>query len=260
MERSHTLEQSKEMEKMSWEPDLSVDYIRHGLPTYSPAEYKSLDFQGKIKEKDKGMVVDAAKELAETIDPGKELVVIWETPKQRGRETSAIFQNVLQKKGIPVLETGRGKSTSFASLSDVGLSPELVEYLTSDGLDNWQSKWAAIKEPLGEGAETPADVRKRSMRALANIERAARLVNPEGGKKLRFLVFGHEESVRDLLETSLGVGTDKGSGPGYAERVHVDIKGGIPEENEPARLRVTYRNRTSEIGFDIKKRQLVKKT
>lgn len=256
MDRQNAPELSREMEKESWDPDLRVDYIRHGSPTYTEEEHRSLNFQGVIKESDQALVKEAAQALASTIDPEREVAVIWETKKTRGKETSVIYQQVLQGQGIPILEIGGKLSQSSESLVDLGLSPKLVQMIKDKGTDNWMRTWMAQGDDVSTGAETPAELKKRSMRVLANIERTARLVHPAGGKKLRFLVFGHEEGVRDLLETSLGVGTDKGTGPGYTERVHVEIKGGIPGEDKPARLKVSFRDKTSFVDFDVNRREL----
>jgi hypothetical protein len=90
------------------------------------------------------------------------------------------------------------------------------------------------------------------MRVLTYLERIARKIRPEDGKSLRFIVVGHEEGVRDLLEESFGVGTEKGTGPGYAGVVEVGISTGDVD----SKFDVTFNGQKQSLVFNRENRSV----
>lgn len=237
-------------EAMPFETDLRIDFIRHGEPEYSKEEIEKAEFGGELTEKGIEQIKKSALKLAEDIDKEKELVVVWESPKTRARQTTEVIEKVFDDNEIPIF-----KIDSKESLRDVKATPEFVKQLKESEAQDWMKAWWESKD-LPEGVEKPEDVKRRIERVVTYLERIARTVHPTGDRKLHFIIPSHEETVKGLLKEAYGVGAEKENDPSYGETVRIDIQKSEPGKN--AVLGMTYRGRTARLGFDKEKRNLYK--
>ena len=246
-------ERRAEKQEGPFEADLRVDFLRHGQPSYTEEELKTAEFEGKLTKDGAEQVRKTVEKLADGIDHNRELVIIWESTKNRARQTAKIVEEVFKQKEIPVL-----RSSAWKSLRDIKATPEFFSQVKEAGASNkWMEYWTET-EDLSVGTETPADVKRRTSRVIANLERAARTVHPEEGRKLHFIIPSHEETARDLLEEAYGTGTKAGTGPIYGETMRVDIH--KSENDKDAVLELSYAGHpNAELGFEKNERKFYKR-
>ena len=221
--------------------------MRHGKPVYSEEESKSGKFEGTLTEIGKKELEEAMNKLAENIS-GDELVVVLSSPRKRAVESAEIALKMLKEKGINVFPSLKIKN----SLKDIQMTPEFVENL-KDFEGFWMEYWA--KKNLPEEVEKPEDVKKRAQRVITYLNRVAKLKNLT--QKIRFVLFGHEEGVRDLLMEAFGIDTEKGEGPNYAENVSVNF---FNVEENMSKLQVSYRDKKGVLDFNPKTRNFKKRS
>ena len=78
----------------------------------------------------------------------------------------------------------------------------------------------------------------------------SRILSSLNGKKIHFFCFGHEETVRDLLEEAYGMGTKAGTGPIYGEALRMDIF--KSEKDKDAVFDLKYGEDKATLGFNDK--------
>jgi len=232
------------MEKIN---KIKAEFVRHGKPTYSEEEYKSGKFEGTLTENGKKELEETINKLAENISDD-ELVVILSSPKKRAIESAEIAHKILKEKGVNIFPSL--KITD--SLKDIQMTPEFVESL-KDFEGFWMEYWA--KKNLPEGVEKPEDVKKRAQRVIAYLNRVGKIKNLT--QKIRFVLFGHEEGVRDLLMEAFGIDTEKGEGPTYAENISVNF---FNVGENATKLEVSYRDKKGVLDFDSKTRDFKKRS
>ena len=261
-------------------PALIVDFIRHGMPEYTEKEKMSGELEGKLTEKGKGQIRAAATELAGRIDKDTEIVVIWTSGKKRAKQSALIVGDIFREQGILLLSDPNKRPNAIKEIgflrdikTGVGEGADSDEsspfwdsiYFAREGgkklrsgeevdFDRWLEFWVEKDEEktLPLHTETPEQVKKRSMTMLAHLIRVAKHVKPKENKRLRMVIVGHEEGVRDLLEESLHMGTQKGNGPAYGEMIEV----GISPQGDDAFLDVSFRGKKGKLVFDREKREI----
>jgi broad specificity phosphatase PhoE len=234
------------MERMNSESKIKADFVRHGKPEYLQEEITSGKVEGSLTEEGKNDLREAISKLAETISK-EELVVVVSSPKKRAVESAEIAFDILKEKGINVFSELRKED----SLKDVEMSSEFINDL--DGFqESWMEYWIQQKD-LSQGTEKPEEVEKRALRVIAYLNRLAKLDNLK--QKLHFILFGHEEGVRDLLEEAYEIGTKKGESPTYAEEVRLDF---FDVGEKDTRIKVFYRGNEKILKFDPNTRNLKK--
>ena len=235
-------------DKIPFEADLKVDFIRHGKPEYTDKERKSAKFEGNLTEEGINQIRGEALKLAGRIDKDKELVVFWVSPRTRARQTAEIIYDIFQEQGIPVIRDLK----TIRSLSDVKISPDFLEDLLKSGATGrWMEYWA--EADLSEGTEKPEEVKKRIERIITYLERIARNTTPAEDKKLHFICIGHEEIFRDLLEEGYGLGTKNSTGPNYGEVMSMGIR--KSGQGQDAVLELRYKGQKTELGFNKEERR-----
>jgi len=238
-------------EKEPAQPDLRVDFIRHGKPEYTDEERKSTKFEGILTEEGINQIKNKALELAGQIDKESELVVFWVSPRGRARQTAEILYNILQEQNIPVIKDLK----TVGSLSDVKMSPDFIkDLLKNNAIGKWMEYWA--ESDLPEDTEKPDEVKKRVERIITYLERIARQVIPAGNKKLHFICVGHEEIFRDILEEGYGLGTKNSTGPSYGEVMSMKIR--KSEQGQDAVLELRYKGQEANLGFNKESRKFFK--
>ena len=269
-------EPSREREKQ--EAKLTATFFRHGKPDYSREELVSGQLEGQLSENAQRDVEKAAEQFALEIDPDKELVVMWSSPKNRAIQTSQIVRRVLKEKGIPFLrrKSGDVRQTKvlemirdFETGGDMQGSPfwdKLLEVQEEDiflpsgkkmGIANWQESLHELSKTEGFealNAENPEHIKKRVMSILAHLESVARRIQPPEGKTLRFVVFGHEEIVTPILQEAIGQGVESGTGPTYAEQLSVSIHPSTEEKE--AVMDITFRDKKTALAFNPRTRTI----
>ncbi len=234
-----------------FESDLRVDFIRHGEHFYTEEELEKGEMEGLLSDKGIKEIENLSEELGKTIKKDKEFVVMWISSKRRALQSSIIIADKLKERGINV-----HSMKTRDSLRDVKLDNDFVDEIIKNGeLDNWMKYWSQ-RDNLPIETEAPKDVKKRVNRILTYLERIARKVKPINDKKIHFLCIGHEEIVRDLLEESFSMGTEKGTGPEYAEFVRVDIT--KSENDKDAELNLKFRGKNTTLGFNKESRDFYK--
>ncbi len=248
MESENFSGQFEVKEKEPTQPDLRVDFVRHGKPEYTDEEIKSATIEGNLTEEGINQAKERALELASKIDKEKELVVFWVSPKQRAQQAAKIIFDTFQEQLIPVIKDLR----TVKSLSDVKMSPVFIaDLLKNDAIGKWMEYWT--ESDLPKDTEKPEEVKKRVERIITYLERIARNITPAEGRKLHFICVGHEEIFRDLLEEGYGLGTKNNTGPSYGEVMSVDIN--KSEHGKNARLKVEYHGQGVELEFDKENRK-----
>lgn len=240
--------QLESQEKKPTQPDLKVDFVRHGKPVYTDEEIRSATIEGSLTEEGINQVKERAVELASRIDREKEFVVFWVSPKQRAQQTAKIIFDIFHEQNIPVIKDLR----TVKSLSDVRMSPSFIEdLLENDAIGEWMEYWT--ESDLPEDIEKPEEVKKRVERIITYLERIARNITPEEGRRLHFICVGHEEIFRDLLEEGYRLGTKNNMGPSYGEVMSVGINKSEPGKN--AKLKLDYHGQSTELDFDKESRR-----
>jgi len=250
---------NKELESREpFEADLRVDFIRHGKPEYTKEEISTAKIEGRLTDVGKQQIEESAIKLTKEIDKKKELVVIWVSPKRRAQETAKIIRDTFDKEEMPILTKGitTQQLRTQKPLGDVQMTPEFINQLIKEkAVNDWMKYWIK-SEKLPEGVEKPEEVKTRLKRIITYLERIARKIYPESGKKLHFICIGHEEIFRDLLNEGYGLGTQKGTGPDYGESLRIDIH--KSSEDGDAVLDLKYRNQDVKLGFKKDERKIYK--
>lgn len=177
-------------------------------------------------------------------------MVIWSTPKKRGKDTANIVRRVLKEAGVSVIENEN--KLEKKSLKDVRFSADLE----IPDWGNWMSYWANNEGKIPENMEKPTDIKRRIQRVLTYLERIARQVNPKENKKLHFVCVTHEELFRDLLEEGFGYGTEKGTGPINGETLTIDINKSVNDGE--AVFNMKFGDDESSLSFNSKSREFKK--
>ena len=243
-----TFNEAKELPPM---PDLKVDFVRHGKPVYTKEEMESLELEGELTPEGEVDIKRKALNLSSQLDKEKELIVFWVSPKRRAQQTAKVMRGVFLDQGVSVLKEPK----TFQSLADIKVNKAFFADLIKNGaLNDWMEYWVANELP--EGTEKPQDVRKRVTKVMTFLDRVARNVKPEGNKKLHFIVIGHEEIFRDILEDAYGFGTKKGTGPDYGESLSLDFTKSEPGKN--ADIKLQFRGKEAKLELDKNTRSLNK--
>jgi broad specificity phosphatase PhoE len=243
--------QFENRENLPFEPDLIVDFIRHGQAEYSEKERETAEYEGNLTNAGKEQIQRSAQELATKFDKENEIAVLWVSPRNRARQAGKIIGQKFTEKGIQILKDIK----TVRSLSDVRMTPEFMNEINKKNVfGNWMEFWS--KADLPEGTETPEQVKKRVQRVLVYLERIARQIKPEGNKKLHFICVGHEELFRDLLEEGFGVGTKSKTGPMYGEIMRIELKKSTKEKG--AKLKLNFDNKSADLKLDKETRKFYK--
>ncbi|OGG17980.1 hypothetical protein A3D78_05865 [Candidatus Gottesmanbacteria bacterium RIFCSPHIGHO2_02_FULL_39_14] len=232
------------------QPDLIVDFVRHGEPEYTQQEIDDASIEGHLTQEGRRQVHETGLKLSEQIDKEKECVVFWVSPKQRAQQTAAVLQKVFEQQQIPV-----ERFRTHHDLSDIRLGHEFIRKLyAEDAVDELIEYWT--KADLPEDAEKPEEVKKRVERVVTYLVRIAEKIRPQDNKKLRFICVGHEEIFRDLLEAGYGFGTKKHTGPEFAEVMEMKIF--KSELQNDAVLKLMFRGKEAELRFNPQSRNFYK--
>lgn len=237
-------------EEIKKQPDLVVNFIRHGKPEYTSEEKVAGEYEGNLTAEGIAQIEKSALDLVADIDKGKEIVLIWKSPKRRAQQSAEIIKNVLINNGVQVLE--KKASANKISLKDTKLGPS---FSTPDW-SNWMEEWVKQETELPGDTEKPEEVKSRVGRVLTYLEKISKKVKPDAGKRLRIVCVTHEEMFRDLLEEGFETGTQKGTGPTYGETLKINISS-APDKGD-ASFDMKYRGRDSRVKFDNKTRQFSK--
>lgn len=236
-------------EKEKKQPDMVVNFIRHGKPEYTSEEKVAGEYEGNLTAEGVAQIEKSALDLVADIDKEKEIVLIWKSPKRRAQQSAEIIKNILINNGVQVLE--KEASANKTSLKDTKLGPDF----NASDWSNWMAEWVRQETELPNGAEKPEEVKSRVGRILTYLERISKKVKLDAGKKLRIVCITHEEVFRDLLEEGFEMGTQKGTGPTYGEILKIGVSS---SDKEGVKFNMEYRGKDSEIGFDKETRQFKK--
>jgi hypothetical protein len=106
---------------------------------------------------------------------------------------------------------------------------------------------------LSEDTECPTSVKHRVERLVTYFERIARTIMPSNNKKFHLFCIGHEEIFCDLLEESLGIGTENNSGPDYGENMTLNIQKSKPGND--ALISVKIGEKEARLRFNREQRR-----
>ena len=219
----------------------TADYVRHGKPEYTKEDIASGHIEGTLTPEGRIQVEETINGIADGFSP-EEVAIILTSPKQRAKESAELAAEILIKRGINVVLPVKMKD----SLKDVQMSPEYVgKIVDGGGAADWMEAWAAEKH-VPEGTEDAAHVKKRAQRVINYLRRYAEKISG-AGERPHFILFGHEEGVRDILEAAFGTGTKKGEGPIYGESVSIDF---LDDQNGKLKMHVKYGDITGRLEFD----------
>lgn len=267
-------------ERLAKMPDATATFFRHGKPRYSMPELISGQLEGEIKPEVESEVREAAEALAKSIDKDNELVVMWASPKSRAQRTSEIVREEFERSGIPFLQDkdGNARATKTVDMvrdlytaGDVEKgSPFWDKLIAAEkegvllpsgepmGIANWQESLKVLSEQEGFEdleAESAEHIAWRTKMVLKHLDSIARKIKGPDGKRLRFVIFGHEEIMTPVLEAAFDQGTVKGTGPGYAESMTVGVNASSSES--PAKLAVSFKGKKANLDFNPKTKELL---
>lgn len=244
----------------SQQPDLVVDFVRHGEAEYSEEEYERGDLSGKLTDKGQSQTRESAKNLSLEIDPD-ELVVIWSSPKDRANETALIYQRVLKDNEKDVFVSPNQTVIQRDYLRDLAATKDGYDAMADDFVSKhgedyslWMKYW--LENELPKGVETPAMVGERLRKGISALENLAHFSKVKGGKRLHLLIITHEEVVERLLQVGFNWGISDSSGIKNAERLRMNIF--KSELGNPAKLGLQFRNQISELSFDPQTKDIQK--
>lgn len=233
------------------QPDIVVDFVRHGKAEYSEEPWESTTFEGALTSEGRDQAENAAQTLVSRMNKDKELLVLWTSPKKRALETVAIMLPVFYQNGILPHEL-----SVRTLLQDVQLDiSQLREYLESDFGKTAIEQWLVSKN-LPKGNETPEQLTHRTNSVLFYLDKAARVVQPSGGKRLRFVLIGHEETAINILQFAFREEPTSKLSPKNGEILELGIYQSVPKELN-TRVVVNYRDYLDGvIYFDPVSREL----
>ena len=231
--------------------EVVVDFIRHGETNYT-------DVGRDLTEKGESQITEAARRIVETIDPERDIVVLWSSPAPRAQGSEEILKELLAEKGIeirkeseiPSLRNFDQKDREFVSkmwpeLKAQGKSPE--EAFSQDPIFQQES----------DKFESQPEVRERANRVFNWIRYMAEHADLQG-KRLRIIGVSHSEILNPVMEDIFGPKIEEGKGVQNGEdlRVSFDYDRTSRTTNISAEFRGEQR---SGVEFDKERRIFVAK-
>lgn len=246
-------------EKEPFCADIRVDFKRHRKPVYTEEENKTGNFEGELDLMEQKKAEEDALELVREIDKEKELVIILSSTKRRAFQTAEAYKDVFEKRGIEIYA---GIVIMTNLLKDVSITSDFLKEFKEEikegkaSYREWMDWWVRKGENLPENVDKPKDVRSRVEKLIGYFEKIEKEIYLPQNHRLHFICFGHEETMRDILEEGYGIGTKVGESPDYGEGLRVDMRKSTSEKD--AILNLSYKGKSSNISFDRKEGKIYK--
>ncbi len=220
-----------------------VDVIRHGetkrkqdFASFHDASLLDVDNSGfkldaeHLDLDDKGIagIEVTANQLADLINKEKEVILIVSSPAWRTHSSALVLEKVLRERGVNIL-TEEKKLKFFKEINqnssffekiikrDFGDNEQTKEVIKDYKEKGYKEGFKSAEKILGvnrEEIEKKMDEAETSsfQKFLRHITNIHHWLNPETiaslkGKKLRIVVFAHEETTRGFIEKNMPSGT-----------------------------------------------------
>jgi broad specificity phosphatase PhoE len=249
---------AQEVEPGPQSNEVVVDLLRHGMALYG--QEKELLPEGERQ------VAINAQQLVESVDPDRDLVVLWSSPNPRAQESTAIIRQELESKGIPIYKDSIIRSMRafdrrdqqeidriWGDLFNQGLSMDQVATLYMKGeIINPRDPRYPERRKIFEGHE---EVRRRTERVVNWIRYFAEHVDLTG-KRLRIMGVSHGEFINPILEDIFAYDVEREGGIGQAEPIRLSFQ--FDPKAKQTAISAEFRGQTrTGITFDREQRKFI---
>jgi len=196
----------KKFEKEPQHNIVIVDFIRHG-----ETEYKNngLDLTTRgVKQ-----VAESVRKIAGSIDKGKDVVVIWNSPAARAQGSGRILKQILLENDIETHSVSEIRLMRNCDVKDEEYSKYLFRTMKLVDIQRGYAKGEIENENQFEPQES---VKKRAGKVYAGIASLARSAQLQG-KRLRIIGVSHFEFLNPIMEDIFGCKMDEGEEMRFSE-------------------------------------------
>lgn len=231
--------------------EVVVDFLRHGETNYT-------DVGRDLTEKGESQITEAARQIVETIDPEKDIVVLWSSPAPRAQGSEEILKELLTEKGIEIHKESEIPSLRNFDQKDKEFVSKMWPELRAQGKSPEE---AFARDPIfqeeSDKFESQPEVRERANRVFNWIRYMTEHADLQG-KRLRIIGVSHSEILNPVMEDIFGYKIEEGKGVKNGEdlRVSFDYDRASHATDISAQFRGEQR---SGIEFDKEKRIFVTK-
>ncbi|MGD1003127.1 MAG: phosphoglycerate mutase family protein [Minisyncoccia bacterium] len=226
-----------------------VDFLRHGETNYT-------DVGRDLTAKGESQITEAAQRIVETIDPEKDVVVLWSSPARRAQGSEEILKELLAEKGVEIRKESEISSLRNFDQKNKEFVSKMWPELKAQGKSPEE---AFARDPIfqeeSDKFESQPEVRERAGRVFNWIRYIAEHAQLQG-KRLRIIGVSHSEILNPVMEDIFGRKIEEGNGVKNGEdlRISFDYDQVSHETDISAEFRGEQR---SGITFDKKKRVFV---
>ncbi|MEK7091686.1 MAG: histidine phosphatase family protein [Patescibacteria group bacterium] len=202
-----------------------LDGIRHGETEYVE-EFGAAE-NGPVRDltpKGEEQIRQVAEEIVSKIDPDKEIVVLWSSPKWRAQGSEEIVKEILAEKGITVFKDSDISSLTAFKKHDQAFMANLWKDYGALGkpFDAIYAKDPAF-QTVNDKFETQGEVKHRTERFFYRVAQLAKTANLNG-KTLHIISVSHFEVLNPIVEDLFGHDVEQGQGIAKGEDLHFDFK------------------------------------
>jgi broad specificity phosphatase PhoE len=183
-----------------------VDIMRHGTTEYKEFEMTAEE-KSKLEKTPRDLTEQGEKEVKETaekiintIDPEKDIVVLWSSPAWRAQGSEEIIKELLEENGIEVYKDSAIKTIRNFDQKDKEYLGQIWEKAAQAGqpTDLVYAKNPEFQEK-SDKFESQPEVKVRAEHFFNNIRRIAESIDLKG-KRLRIISVSHFEVVNPIME------------------------------------------------------------
>lgn len=221
------LELSNLESKEKFEPQILIDFIRHGqtkygkrlkekldeigfdyeeqLPTSNITEEDlgdSEDMEGVVTEDGERGLREAVKDLLESIDKEKEVLLILSGPRSRHEQSREIIEDELSNAGVSIINSRQHEGLSETKEHWISIVDFIINKLGKDGSEVWNHWFNMTEDELkGAGLEGVDDIKNRMNHFTELIKRYGNRYREELGlseKTLRVLAVTSDINISSI--------------------------------------------------------------
>ncbi len=253
--------ESKESQ-LEKEPHLNkivADFLRHGETNYLEEFHNTSEPVRDLTPEGEIQVKETAKKIIETIDPEREIIVLWSSPAWRAQGSEELILELLEEKGIPVYKD----STIPQMVNFRKYDKEYFQGLwqiygaTGKSFDAIYAKDPDFQE-LNEKFETIHEVKRRAEKVFYHIANLAKVAKLDG-KTLHIIGVSHFEFLNPIMEEIFGHDVEQGHGVKRGEDIHIEFTYDL-DQNKLLVGAVFRGERKDNIEFDMTEKKFIVRT
>lgn len=211
--------------------EVRVDFVRHGETNYTENNYEKdkvnlVKIPMDLTEAGIQQIYRVGTEIADGIDPQKEVVILWSSPAWRAQGSESIIENILKERGIEIYRKSKIKSMS----------------------------------PLNKHSDNPEvnadEIMRKNTGTVFNWIRYMAENAEKMHKKLHIIGVAHHEFLNLIREDIFPFDVPKGQG--FQKGESISIKFIFDKEKDELLISVSMRGfEVNDITFDKKTRKFV---